>query len=85
MNMQAEATPHSNLTQNKSWWLHYKLLESGFKPELAITALSGLEKTSDVTAERASLLWNLQKGRKTDVAKYPTEAAPFFPRSHPLD
>ena len=35
MNTQAEATPHSNLVQSKSWWLYYKVLESGFKPELA--------------------------------------------------
>lgn len=41
--MQAEVTLRSDLAQNKSWWLYYKVLESGFKPEFAIIAFSGLE------------------------------------------
>lgn len=48
MNTQAEASSHSNLAQNKSWWLYYKVHKSGFKPELAIIAFSGLENRWEV-------------------------------------
>lgn len=41
MSTQAEATPQSNLAP--IGWLYFKVLSSGFKPELAITAFSCLE------------------------------------------
>lgn len=41
MNTQAEATPRSNLSPNG--WLYFKVLNSGFKHELAIIAFSCLE------------------------------------------